>query len=84
MASSADCHQPLTREPTHVTKHTSCRTKRHLTPNSKKRRWGCLQATQRVCAATGCIVLGCIILITFGNHQSTTLTVQDMLQYYER
>ena len=43
-----------------------------------------VQATQRVCAATGCIVLGCIILITFGNHQSTTLTVQDMLQYYER
>ena len=43
-----------------------------------------VQATRRVCAATGCIVLGCIILVTFGNHQSTTLTVQDMLKYYER
>ena len=46
--------------------------------------WSLMQATRRVCAATACIVLGCIILVTFGNHQSTTLTVQDMLQYYER
>lgn len=43
-----------------------------------------VQATRRVCAATFCIVLGCIILVTYGNHQSVTLTVQDMLKYYER
>ena len=43
-----------------------------------------VQATRRVCAATFCIVLGCIILVTYGNHQSVTLTVQDMLTYYER
>ena len=42
------------------------------------------QATRRVCAATGCIVLGCVVLVTFGNHQSTMLTVQEMLGYYER
>ena len=42
------------------------------------------QVTRRVLAATLCIVTGCGLLVHFGNHQSQTLTVSDMLEYYAR
>ena len=43
-----------------------------------------LQATNKVLAATGCIVGGCLLLVVYGNHMSDTLTVADMIQYYDR
>ena len=43
-----------------------------------------VQVTRRVLFATTCIVIGCVLLVSFGNHQSQTLTVSDMLSYYAR
>ncbi|KAK9824316.1 hypothetical protein WJX72_009403 [[Myrmecia] bisecta] len=40
------------------------------------------KASKRVLMATACIVGGCILLVSFGNHQSQTLTVEDMLHNY--
>lgn len=43
-----------------------------------------VQATNKVLAATACIVGGCLLLVIFGNHTSDTLTVKDMIEYYDR
>lgn len=43
-----------------------------------------VQVTNKVLAATACIVGGCSILVVFGNHTSDTLTVTDMIKYYDR
>jgi hypothetical protein len=43
-----------------------------------------LQVTKRVLTATLCIVIGCVLLVSFGNHESQTLTVADMLSFYAR
>ncbi|KAK9803832.1 hypothetical protein WJX73_005110 [Symbiochloris irregularis] len=41
------------------------------------------KVTNKVLAATACIVGGCSILVVFGNHTSDTLTVKDMIKYYD-
>lgn len=43
-----------------------------------------VQATGKVLAATTCIVGGCLLLVIYGNHLSDTLTVKDMVRYYNR
>ena len=43
-----------------------------------------MQVTKRVLTATLCIVVGCVLLVSFGNHDSQTLTVSDMLAFYAR
>lgn len=41
-----------------------------------------LQSNMRVFLATALIVVGCVVLVAFGNHQSAALTVDQLLAYY--
>mgnify|MGYP001811571531 CR=1 FL=1 len=41
------------------------------------------QVTWRVVFATAVVVVGCILLVTFGNHESPTLSTHDLLQLYK-
>lgn len=43
-----------------------------------------LQAERRAIVATAMIVVGCIVLVVFGNHQSRSLTVEELLHYFRK
>ena len=43
-----------------------------------------LQADRRVIMATAMIVTGCIVLVAFGNHQSKSLTSNQLLHYFQK
>ena len=45
---------------------------------------GCMQADRRVIIATAMIVVGCVVLVAFGNHQSAPLTTQELLSYFKK
>lgn len=38
--------------------------------------------TRRVMMATALVVTGCILLVSFGNHESPVLTAHDLLDLY--
>ncbi|GAB4817643.1 hypothetical protein N2152v2_004689 [Parachlorella kessleri] len=38
--------------------------------------------TKRVMCATGLVVIGCILLVSFGNHDSPIITAHDLLKLY--
>jgi hypothetical protein len=40
------------------------------------------QVTRSVLAATACIVLGCVLLVSFGDHSSSVFTARDLLRLY--
>ncbi|KAK9838720.1 hypothetical protein WJX74_001984 [Apatococcus lobatus] len=42
------------------------------------------KGNQRVYLATAGIMAGCVLLVSFGNHQSQTVTVTDLMSYYQR
>lgn len=43
-----------------------------------------VQADRRVIIATAMIVVGCIVLVVFGNHQSAPLTTQELLRLFKK
>lgn len=45
---------------------------------------GVTQGNNRVYLATAGIMAGCVLLVSFGNHQSQTVTVTDLMSYYQR
>jgi hypothetical protein len=40
------------------------------------------QVTRGVLAATACIVVGCVLLVSFGDHSSRVYTAHDLLGLY--
>ena len=42
------------------------------------------QITKWILIATSCIISGCLILVIFGDHTSTTYTVQDLMALYRK
>ena len=40
------------------------------------------QVTPAVLAATACIVSGCVLLVSFGDHSSAVFTANDLLRLY--
>ena len=40
--------------------------------------------TPRVVGATALIVLGCVLLVSFGNHQSDLLTAAELMENYRK
>jgi magnesium transporter len=40
--------------------------------------------TPRVLGATALIVVGCVLLVSFGNHQSELLTAQELMNNYKK
>ena len=42
------------------------------------------QGNQRVYLATAGIMAGCVLLVSYGNHESQTVTVTDLVSYYQR
>lgn len=42
-----------------------------------------LQADRRVVVATAMIVVGCVVLVVFGNHQSKPLTTQELMHLFK-
>ena len=42
------------------------------------------QVTKRVLGATAIVSTGCVLLVSFGNHESPTLSSHDMLELYKK
>lgn len=42
------------------------------------------QVTKRVVFATAVVCTGCVLLVSFGNHESPTLSTHDMLELYSK
>ncbi len=40
--------------------------------------------TKRVMFATALVVTGCILLVSFGNHESPIITAQELLELYSK
>ena len=40
------------------------------------------QVTRAVLLATACIVAGCMLLVSFGDHSSRVFTAKDLLRLY--
>ncbi|KIY99135.1 hypothetical protein MNEG_8826 [Monoraphidium neglectum] len=40
------------------------------------------KVTRSVLAATACIVAGCVLLVSFGDHSSSVFTAKDLLRFY--
>lgn len=54
------------------------------TSNTLKANVSCdMQADRRIVIATAMIVIGCIVLVAFGNHQSRPLTTQQLIDYFQ-
>jgi hypothetical protein len=41
-----------------------------------------MQVTRSILVATGCIVSGCVLLVSFGDHTSDVYTAHDLLRLY--
>ncbi|CAD7699807.1 unnamed protein product [Ostreobium quekettii] len=42
------------------------------------------KVTPTILVATGCIVLGCVLLVSFGSHESKQFSVQELMELYTR
>jgi hypothetical protein len=43
-----------------------------------------VKVTKKILGGTALIVVGCILLVSFGNHDSKVLTVHDMIADFKR